>query len=154
MVGDYLDLMVIVRSARILCTHKQGDEDEDVDRDEDEDEDDDDDDNNEGGGRYLLSRATRRYIARSTQDVVTTFLAAEATHRRQFGIAGNKNPSTVRLARRYSSSPSPLAPAVLSVADRGRAGCLARLRADAGLSLPARPRLLQTAAYPRTARCC
>ncbi|KAJ1678408.1 hypothetical protein EV182_004105 [Spiromyces aspiralis] len=77
MVGDCLDLIIMVRSAHVLCMREEGQQAEGDDE-----------------VRLFLRRSARRHIAKVTNSAVAAFLAAELAHRRQFGISGEKDPGT------------------------------------------------------------
>ena len=85
MIGDQLDLVIIVRSAHAVCSASDG---------EAMDEDDDEEDTE----NFILSLAARRRVSQLANNCVASFLASETAHRSQFSLSGDKNPSTVSVA--------------------------------------------------------
>lgn len=90
MIVDCIDLIVIVRAANRVSKYSE-EEDDDVEEKEEEAE-------AEAEAEKIaccFQRRARRRIAALANKAVSAFLAAELTHRRQFGISREKNPAPV-----------------------------------------------------------
>ena len=83
MIGDQLDLWIMVEAARTCCTMIMNERDDDsVFADEE-------------GPNHLLGGYGRCRLAKAANDLVAAFLAAEGAHRAQFCLSGTKEPSAV-----------------------------------------------------------
>lgn len=82
MLGDMLDMSLILRSARALCSAVP-------------EPDSDDEEEGEPDG-FLFSKEIRGKIAAATRDLVACFDSVERAHRKQYGLSGDKKPPPVR----------------------------------------------------------
>lgn len=82
MIGDIMDLLRFVSAGRTMCLQEL---EESGDENASEPE----------GIRYYFEEGIRVAVANAVNDLVTTFEAVEAAHRRQYGISGEKKPTPV-----------------------------------------------------------
>ena len=80
MLGDQLDLNIMVDSARFLC-------DLDISDDFEKEE-------------FLLDEASRSNLAAAAKELTGAFIAAETAHRSEFRLAGGKRMTFVRVSHR------------------------------------------------------
>jgi len=82
MIGDIMDMLQFVSAGRMMCLQEIDMSDEESDSESE-------------GVHYFFEEAIRVSVAKAVNDLVTTFEAVEAAHRRQYGISGEKKPTPV-----------------------------------------------------------